>query len=64
MNYDNFEMRIVVSKLNISILIAYEIDDVQVPENIAQKMVDLLGGEYYQVNKVSDISWYTNEEWK
>ncbi len=64
MNYDNVEIRIVVSKEDISILIAHEIDDVQVPESIAQKMVALLGGEYYQVNKVSDISWYTNEEWK
>ncbi|WP_417391036.1 hypothetical protein [Gimesia sp.] len=64
MNYNNVEIRIVVSKLDISILIAHEIDDIQIPKNIAQKMADILGGEYHQVNNVSDISWYTNEEWK
>lgn len=61
--YEQVEIRIIATKIEIFILVPQKSDDNYVPELIAKQIADLLEGEHYTVKKVKDISWYTNGDW-
>lgn len=58
LNYDTVEVRMVVTKSKVFILVHQESVGNQVPEQIAKIITNLLGGGYYTVKQVKDISWY------